>query len=155
MKILLPIDGTELSLHEVRFAIRLVREGLQAEFLLTNVQEPASLYEIVVAPDPAVLSSVSQAAGKQMLQTAERLLDEAGIGYETEVVSGDPAHAMVDLIERYACDMVVMGSRGAGALRSAWQGSVSRSLFHDSPVPVLLVKPPVMAVDPQDAAELA
>ena len=53
MKILLPIDGFELSLHEVRFAIRLVREGLQAQFLLANVQEPASLYEMVTLPDPA------------------------------------------------------------------------------------------------------
>ena len=51
MKILLPIDGSELSLHEVRFALRLVREGLQASFLLVNVQEPSSLYEIVTWPD--------------------------------------------------------------------------------------------------------
>ena len=49
MKILLPIDGTELALHEVRYALRLVTQGLQARFLLVNVQEPASLYEMVTA----------------------------------------------------------------------------------------------------------
>ena len=38
MRILLPIDGSELALHEVRFAIRLVQDGLRADFLLTNVQ---------------------------------------------------------------------------------------------------------------------
>ena len=62
MKILLPIDGSELSLHEVRFAIRLVREGLQAQFLLANVQEPASLYEMVTLPDPAALDDATLAA---------------------------------------------------------------------------------------------
>ena len=30
MKILLPVDGTDLSLHETRFALQLVREGLKA-----------------------------------------------------------------------------------------------------------------------------
>ena len=49
MKILLPVDGTELSLHETRFALQLVREGLRASFVLANVQEPASFYEIVTA----------------------------------------------------------------------------------------------------------
>ena len=41
MKILLPVDGTHLSLHEARFALQLMRNGLQASLLLVNVQEPA------------------------------------------------------------------------------------------------------------------
>ncbi|MDB5940847.1 MAG: universal stress protein UspA [Ramlibacter sp.] len=142
MKILLPIDGSELSLHEVRFALRLVREGLQASFLLVNVQEPDSLYEVVTWPDPDVRAQGSRAAGEDALQPAVALLREAGIACETEVVSGDPAHAVVDLIEEHGCDMVIMGTRGTGALLSVLQGSVTQSLMHDSPVPVLLVKPP-------------
>lgn len=142
MKILLPVDGSELSLHEIRFAMRLVAQGLQASFLLANVQEPVSLYEIVTAPDPEVLENVSHAAGEHALQPAEALLREAGIAFETEVVSGDPAHAVLDLIERHGCDLVIVGTRGAGLLRSALQGSVAQTLMHDAPVPVLLVKPP-------------
>ena len=142
MKILLPIDGSELSLHEARFALRLVKEGLQASFLLVNVQEPASLYEMVQAPDPAILALVSQGAGEHALQPALALLRDAGMNCETAVVTGDPAHAVVDLIEEHGCDMVIMGTRGTGALLSVLQGSVTQSLMHDSPVPVLLVKPP-------------
>ena len=66
MKILLPIDGTELALHEVRFALRLATEGLKASFLLANVQEPASFYEIVTAHDAAVLETISHSAGTQL-----------------------------------------------------------------------------------------
>ena len=145
MKVLLPIDGSELSLHEVRFALRLVSEGLQASFLLANVQEPASLYEIVTAPDPVVLESVSHAAGEHALQAPQALLSAAGVRFELAVVTGDPAHAVLELIEEYGCDMVVIGSHGVGLLRSALQGSVAQTLIHDSPVPVLLVKPPVPA----------
>jgi nucleotide-binding universal stress UspA family protein len=152
MKILLPIDGSELSLHEVRFALRLVREGLQASFLLVNVQEPASLYEMVRAPDPAVLASVSQGAGEYLLQPALDLLRNAGMSCESAVVTGDPAHAVVDLIEEHGCDMVIVGARGTGPLLSILQGSVTQSLMHDSPVPVLLVKPPEDAQSQSDTA---
>ena len=151
MKILLPIDGSELSLHEVRFALRLVAQGLQASFLLVNVQEPASLYEMVTAPDAAVLESVTHAAGEHALQPAEALLREAGIDCELAVVTGDPAHAVLELIEEHACDMVVIGTHGMGLLRSALQGSVAQTLIHDSPVPVLLVKPPGEPAEASDA----
>ena len=68
------------------------------------------------------------------------------------MVTGDPAHAVVDLIEEHGCDMVIMGTRGTGALLGLLQGSVTQSLLHDSPVPVLLVKPPADAPAPSDAA---
>ena len=142
MKILLPVDGSELSLHEVRFALRLVRDGLQASFLLVNVQEPSTLYEVVTWPDPEVRAAGTRAAGEDALLPAVQLLRDAGIECETEVVAGDPAHAVVDLIEEYGCDMVILGTRDTGSLLNLLQGSVAQSLLHDSPVPVLLVKPP-------------
>jgi nucleotide-binding universal stress UspA family protein len=151
MKILLPVDGTELSLHEVRFAIRLAHSGLKASFVLANAQEPATFYEMVTAPDPVVLGNVSHAAGEHALQPAETLLRDAGIAFESEVTTGDPAHALLELIEEHGIDMVIMGSRGSGALLSALQGSVTQTLLHDAPVPVLVVKPPAE----DDAADLA
>jgi nucleotide-binding universal stress UspA family protein len=67
MKILLPLDGSEPSLEAVRHALRLVRDGLRAEFVLANVQEPTYLYEMVLAPDAEVLERVSGAAGAHSL----------------------------------------------------------------------------------------
>jgi len=142
MKILLPVDGSEAALDAVRFAIRLAREGLPLECVLANVQEPATLYEMVVAHDPAVLHEVSDAAGAHAIEPATALLRAAGIECTAEVASGDPGHLVVDLAESNGCDMIVMSARGVGALRQALLGSVSQSVLHSSPVPVLLVKPP-------------
>ena len=93
MKILLPVDGTELSLHETRFALSLVREGLRASFVLANVQEPASFYEIVTAQNPGLIESAAQEAGEDLIAPSARLLTEAGVPFETAVITGDPAHA--------------------------------------------------------------
>ena len=141
MKILLPVDGSELSLEAVRFAIRMVQGGLRADAVLANVQEPANLYELLVAHDPEVINKVSDEAGRHTLQSAMALLDAAGVQYECEVAKGDPAHTIIDISERFACDMVVMGARGNSALRSAMMGSVSNEVLHASPVPVVIVKP--------------
>ena len=140
MKILLPVDGSELSLKAVSVAIGLLQQGLQGSLVLANVQEPATLYEMVVAPDGAALQQVSEAAGVDALEPAEAAVMAAGVVYEREIASGDPAHTIVDICERFACDLIVMGARGTSALRSALLGSVSNEVLHSAPVPVMIVK---------------
>jgi nucleotide-binding universal stress UspA family protein len=149
MKILLPVDGTELSLHETRFALQLVRAGLKASFVLANVQEPASFYEIVTAQDPGLIEDAAQEAAEDLMAPSAQLLREAGVPFETAALSGDPVNAMLELIEISGCDMVLMGARALGPIRRLIEGaSVSRQLIDASPVPVLLVKPPVDADAP-------
>ena len=142
MKILLPLDGSEPALEAVRHALHLVREGLNARFVLANVQEPTYLYEMVLAPDAEVLERVSGSAGAHALEAGEALLKEAGIEYEREIASGDPAHTLVDIVERYGCEAVIMGARGMGRMRRAMLGSVSHEMLHAAPVPVTIVKMP-------------
>ena len=140
MKILLPVDGSEASLEAVRHALQLVREGLQASVVLANVQEPATLYEMLLAHDPEVIEKVSAQAGLHLLEPARTLVEQAEVPYELEVASGDPAHTLIDVLENFGCDMVVMGARGQGTLRSALLGSVSHEVLHAAQVPVTIVK---------------
>ena len=142
MKILLPLDGSESALDAVRFALGLVREGLRAEFVVANVQEPAHLYEVVLARDTELVEKARAEAGMHALQAGEALLQAAGVNWEREVASGDPAHAIVDIAERFGCELIVMGSRGTGTLRSALLGSVSHEVLHSSGIPLVIVKPP-------------
>jgi nucleotide-binding universal stress UspA family protein len=63
----------------------------------------------------------------------------------TTVLSTAPVpRALLRQIEEGQHDLVVMGSRGRGAVRSALLGSVSHDVLHHSPVSVLIVhaKPP-------------
>ncbi len=141
LKILIPVDGSPQSLLAVHHVLRLVGAGLKARAVVANVQEAANLYEMVVAHDPAVLQKVSDAAGRDLVRPAVALLSAAGVQVESAVASGDPAQQLLELLERHACDAVVMSTRGSG-LRAAVLGSVSQELVQRSPVPVTLVKVP-------------
>ena len=83
-----------------------------------------------------------------MLDEASVLLNMADVPFVCEVVAGDPAQAMLDLIEEHEVELVVMGTRALGWIREALEGSTSRRLLQYSPVPVLLVKPPVEDSEP-------
>ncbi|MBU6467451.1 universal stress protein [Simplicispira hankyongi] len=139
-RILIAVDGSELALDAVRHAIGLVHAGLRADFVLANVQEPATLYELVVSRDPDRIAAASLEAGAHLMAGARALLDAAGLTYETEIGMGDPAHTLVDLIENTQSDMAIIGARGQGAISGALLGSVSQALAHSSPVPVTIVK---------------
>ena len=152
-RILIAVDGSELALDAVHHAVQLTRDGLQADFVLANVQEPASLYEMLLAHDPDVIERVSAEAGMHLLEPARALARAAGVEHEIEVARGDPAHTLVDILENFGCDMAVMGARGMGTLRSALLGSVAHEVLHAAPVPVLVVKlppPPEPEPDAQD-----
>ena len=142
MKILLPVDGSAASLEAVRQALHMIQAGLRASLVLANVQEPATLYEMLLAHDPEVIEQVSAKAGLHLLEPARALVRAAGVEHEIEVASGDPAHTLIDILENFGCDMVVMGARGMGTLRSALLGSVSHEVLHAAQVPVLIVKQP-------------
>lgn len=146
MRVLLPVDGSEVSMGAVHLALRMHGSGLRMEAVLANVQEPASLYELLVMHDPEAVDRISAQAGLDALTPARALLDAAGMPYECEVAKGDPAHTLVEISERFACDMVIMGASGMSGLRSAMLGSVSNEVLHASGVPVMIVKP-----DPAEA----
>ncbi len=152
MKILLPVDGSADAMAAVHLALSWRRAGLQADFVLANVQEPPTLYDVVVVHDASVLDAVRAAVGASQLAPAEALIAAAGARCELEVAGGDPGHMLVDLIENYGCDAVFMGASGEGGSATAL-GSVTLALLRHSPVPVTVVRAPVPEVDTEGDAE--
>ncbi|WP_300654271.1 universal stress protein [Hydrogenophaga sp.] len=140
IKYLIPVDGSAQAMHAAYHAMRLVSSGLKARFVVANVQEAPNLYELVVAHDPDVLHEVSDAAGHDLIRAAVALLASASQLVEAVVVSGDPAHALLELVESHACDAVIMSAHGGGESERGL-GSVAQHLVQHCPVPVTIVRP--------------
>ena len=75
---------------------------------------------------PAVASAVDAA-------------DRLGVLADYEILEGDPAEQILRLARLRDADIVVVGSRGRGAVASAVLGSVSRRVVHEADRPVLVV----------------
>jgi nucleotide-binding universal stress UspA family protein len=145
MNVLVAVDGSPLSLKAVAHALAWMAAGLRAQLVLVNVQEPATVYEMVTLHDPQALAQLAQDAGRDMLAPAVALVTQAGFSCVQEVLTGDPVPMLLEALEEHTCQAIVMGSYGKGAVSSAWLGSVSREMLEKSPVPVTFVKPVVVS----------
>lgn len=140
MKILLAIDGSEGALSGVRHILWIAHQGLRASFVLANVQEPASLYEVFVAHDVAVIEQVSEAAAVHSLAAAQALLNAASLPFETEIGHGDPGRVLIEIAERCGCDVIVIGARGMDSSGGGALGPVASSVLQHANMPVWVVK---------------
>jgi nucleotide-binding universal stress UspA family protein len=78
-------------------------------------------------------------AGERLL---ERVADGAGLeAAERRVVAGFAAERLADLADDEDAELIVVGSRGRGAFKAAFLGSVSTSLIGVARCPVLVVPP--------------
>lgn len=139
--IMIAVDGSSESLQAVREALKLIARGLRTEIALVNVQEPASLLELATRDADAIAAAAVQ-AGENLMSEAAALLDAEGVGYSMEVVLGEPGSMLLEMAEDLNADMVIMGARGMGALKSAIVGSVSKTVITHCRRPVLVVRSP-------------
>jgi nucleotide-binding universal stress UspA family protein len=56
------------------------------------------------------------------------------------MLTGNPVSAILDYADDNACDLIVLGSRGLGAIQEWMLGSVSHHVVQKAQVPVLVVK---------------
>jgi len=141
MKLLVPIDGSVPSYLALEHALSLARAGLRAELVLVNVQEPATLYEMVTLHNAEALAQVAEAAGLDTLAPALEAAQAAGVPCAPVVVSGDVVPMLLEVLQDHACDAVVLGAHGKDLVQRTLLGSVSQGLLARSPVPVTLVQP--------------
>jgi nucleotide-binding universal stress UspA family protein len=71
---------------------------------------------------------------------AYEIVEERGIEARTKLVAGDAARQLVAYADEIDADLIVVGSRGRGAIGGALLGSVSRNVLHEAKRPVLLVR---------------
>jgi nucleotide-binding universal stress UspA family protein len=138
--IVLATDGSASAEQATKFAVELAREA-GAKLLVVAAWE-ASLTVYQYAPNgplPEVERAERHRATEAARKTSEHAKEE-GVEAETVVREGDPVDIVSDTARDADASLIVVGSHGWGALRRLVFGSVSTSLLHHAPCPVLVVR---------------
>lgn len=139
-KFLIATDGSSSAQEAVELALELAADH-QALPVFVHV---APAFEVLPSggwvPGTAIAHPIT-ASDHEALWKALQRADELGINAETKLLTGDPADEIVAYADSLDADLIVVGSRGYGAVQGALLGSVSRRVLHEAHRPVLVARP--------------
>jgi nucleotide-binding universal stress UspA family protein len=81
------------------------------------------------------------AKARAAIEDAIFAAEERHVHYETEILEGSPAEKILEVARTHGAALIVIGSRGRGAVTGALLGSVSSDVVHRSDLPVLVARP--------------
>lgn len=141
MKILLAVDGSEISLRAVHSLIdhaKWFADKPELHLLTVHPPIPGGLATQYVSH--AALAQYYREEGEAALAPARQLLDGASLPHIPHIHVGEPAAVIVKVAQELGCELICMGSHGHGALQNAILGSVATRVLHLARVPVLVAK---------------
>jgi len=139
--VVLATDGSHHSVRAGRVIAKLLSPG-SAEVRLVTVLE-YSIYPYGPSGDP--LPDAEQrlkevhAQKRQATDEIRRVIGETQPDVAVYHRFGNPADELLELIEEWDPDLVVVGRRGMSHVKGLLMGSVSTKLLHHSKAPVLVV----------------
>jgi nucleotide-binding universal stress UspA family protein len=135
--IVVAVDGSARAREAAEFGIDLAR-GRGAEITFVCVRSPLDpIVEDERAPVPHHLAT---AEDEPALVEAARLADERHVTHREELLIGIPEDEICALADSTDADLIVLGSRGLGAIKGTLLGSVSRGVLSRTSRPVAVVK---------------
>ncbi len=135
--ILIAYDGSEHSQRAAVLAGDLGRQQTNAELWLVCVVEPTPRELGSPFIDQLIVERTQ--LGESMMAEAKHLIGE-GLTVHEELLFGTPAESIIDVAETRNCDLIVMGTRGLGALTGLLLGSQIQKVISLAKCPVLAVK---------------
>jgi nucleotide-binding universal stress UspA family protein len=134
--IMLAVDGSEYSHRALDYAKSLA-ERYEANLWLVHVFAHTS--EVLGYEDFEKLFAKRKSAGQVILDKAKKMLGSTTFQVYEDLLDGSEAEAILKAAEYHQADLIVMGTRGFGAVKGMLVGSVSRKVIHLAACPVMVV----------------
>ena len=134
--IVLAVDGSEYSHRAVEYAKSLA-ECYEANLWLIHVFPHTS--DLLGVEDFDRLYEKRKCTGQAVLDDTEKTLRSTTFKVHQVLIEGSEAEAILKEAEEHQADLIVMGTRGYGAVKGLLLGSVSRKVIHLSTCPVMVV----------------
>jgi nucleotide-binding universal stress UspA family protein len=149
MKVLLPTEGSDLSMAAIKRFCRMFDESDNTEVEIFSAAEPVYTPtepfgvsgDYIRDLDKAAMERANDAVARAEADVREDFPDLTA-GLTTKVVHGSPAQAIVEEAEKWGADLIIMGSHGYGFWKRALLGSVSNAVVHHAPCSVLVIRSP-------------
>lgn len=154
-KILVPFDTSKNAFNALDKAVAIAKESpdIELEILYVAVIPKSSLqgnyatYAYSAESQFSDVNSIIQAATNELQNEYEDIkaliadhIDGVDGRVKLTLIPGmSPVDDIVEYAEKIRCDLIVMGSRGLGAIRGI-MGSVSTGVLRYASMPVLIVK---------------
>jgi nucleotide-binding universal stress UspA family protein len=140
LRLLIAVDGSEHARNAIDTAARLGREG-EVEAVLLHVREERAYHGDLMPREYERIDEQARQHQAQVLEGALAHARRAGLAsVETQGEAGTPEVDIPRVAGERRADMIVMGTRGLGAVSALLLGSTAQRVVHNANVPVLLVK---------------
>jgi nucleotide-binding universal stress UspA family protein len=143
--ILLPMDGEPEHERSVTLAEEIAVHSGASVHLATVVPTPGTLTgeraatgKLLPVATAAALDLAEKGAGDYLASQCERW-KSLGVKADFQVVRGDPASELVNLVHRRKDDMIVLGTHGKAGSSAFWSRSVTARVLTKIGIPALLV----------------
>ncbi len=136
--ILWATDGTPNADRALPYAKALAQQNA-ASLIVAHVIEKYASHK-----DSALAVHADEEQVEAKLKKVAAQLSDEGVTTELKIITHvgpQPAHQIADLAREAGADLILVGSRGHGAVVGLMLGSVTQRLLHVSPCPVLVIPP--------------
>ena len=143
-RILIAVDGSDLSNHALREAIALA-QSLQSALRIVHVVDEVTLnWEGEYVDLPEILESFRK-SGQRILEKAQNIAREAGMEHEARLLEIQTfgqriSDVILEEAKDWSADLIVVGTHGRRGLHAVLLGSVSDDIARRATVPVLLAR---------------
>lgn len=145
-KILVPLDGSELSEWAVRPAVQLA-EASEGEIILLRSLIPVYMTMPTYASEyawmwPENSGEQTHLEAQADLEAVQQKYARPKVRWQTRVIEGDAAGDIVDAAMAEHVDLIVMSTHGRAGIKKWALGSVTERVLHNSTCPVLTTRSP-------------
>jgi len=142
-RILVPVDGSDISENGLREAMRLARDQSAKLRLIHIVNELAVIaaYEGTIYSNE-LIDTLRANGNKILLKSADKV-KAAGLQVETALIEAHGGHAgdaIAQDAQQWPADIIVLGTHGRRGVARLVMGSDAEQVVRQATVPVLLVK---------------
>lgn len=146
-KILVPVDGSEISLKAADEAVELAKKFGSEVTFLSVVERVVPFYGVGIGAPNVSEVEVETEIEKSKLACYDGLLDfliekykDSGLVLKSKTLQGIIDEEIEDFAKDGQFDLIVMGRKGLSAARRFFAGSTTRKIVDAGPCSVLIVK---------------